>query len=108
MLHELKSYKYLAESLMNEGKIGGAIGVLRHALTNSEKNTPKEESWRLVLKQVKEELTRLLQKYEHENDFVWREKIPNHHDLPFPQATKIVSSIPYFLRVTETKLVFKT
>ncbi|CAI9785354.1 unnamed protein product [Fraxinus pennsylvanica] len=61
------------EGLRNDGQIGTAVGVLRLALANA-KSMPKEESWRLVSKQVIDDLTGLLRKYEHENDFVWHEK----------------------------------
>ncbi|CAI9756093.1 unnamed protein product [Fraxinus pennsylvanica] len=104
-LHELKSYKYLAEGLRNDGKIGIAVGVLRQALANV-KNMPKEESWRLVSKGVIDDLTGLLRKYEHENDFVWHEKPPNNDELPLPQAVKVVSAIPYQQQKWERTLVF--
>lgn len=107
MLHELLSYKYLAESLKIEGQIGFAIGVLRHVIQSSEKHTPREESWRLVYKQLIDDLTELLRKYEHENGFVWHEKIPMQDDLPIPQGVKIVSSIPYQPQRWERTLVFK-
>lgn len=105
-LHEVKSFKYFAESLMNDGKIGAAIGVLQGTLNYLEKNTTKEESWKLVFKQVKEELTTLLRKYEHENEIVWHEKIPHHLDI-CPEPTKIVSSIPYTSQKSNTSLVFQ-
>ncbi|KAL3369844.1 hypothetical protein AABB24_007065 [Solanum stoloniferum] len=107
MLHELLSYKYLAESLKTEGKIGFAIGVLYHVIQSSEKHTPREESWRLVYKQVIDDLAVLLRKYEHENEFVWHEKIPMQDELPVPQGVKIVSSILYQPQRWERTLVFK-
>ncbi|KAK4371105.1 hypothetical protein RND71_010580 [Anisodus tanguticus] len=107
MLHELLSYKYLAESLKIEGQIGFAIGVLRHVIQISEKHSPREESWRLVYKQLIDDLTGLLRKYEHENEFVWHEKIQMHDELPAPQGVKIASSIPYQLQRWERTLVFK-
>ncbi|KAL3510852.1 hypothetical protein ACH5RR_030253 [Cinchona calisaya] len=107
MLHELKSYKYIAESLKADGKIGAAVGVLRHALTNVEKSTPKVEAWRIVFKQLIDEITELLRKCEHENDFVWHEKIPSEHELAPPETLKIVSSIPYHPQRWERTLAFK-
>lgn len=107
MLHELLSYKYLAESLKIEGQIGFAIGVLLRVIQSSEKHTPREESWRIVYKQVIDDLTVLLLKYEHENEFVWHEKIPMQDELPVPQGVKIVSSIPYQPRRWERTLVFR-
>ncbi|KAI3452998.1 hypothetical protein Pfo_009661 [Paulownia fortunei] len=106
-LHELMSYKYLVEGLKSDGKIGVAIRVLRWALANAKKSIPKEESWRLVSKQVIDELTRLLQKYEHENEFVWHEKVPCNDELPLPQAVRIVSLVPYLPQKWERTLVFK-
>ncbi|KAL3830983.1 hypothetical protein ACJIZ3_019785 [Penstemon smallii] len=107
IIHELKSYKYLVRGLNNDGKIGVAIGVLRRTLANSKKVVPKEESWRLVFKQVFNDMTVLLQKHEHENEFVWREKVPRNEELPLPQGVKIVSIIPYEPQKWERTLVFK-
>lgn len=107
ILHELLSYKYLAESLKIEGQIGFAIGLLYHVIQSSEKHTPREESWRLVYKQVIDDLSVLLRKYEHENEFVWHEKIPRQDELPVPQGIKIVSSIRYQPQRWERTLVFK-
>lgn len=105
VLHELKSFKYLAESLMIEGKIGAAIGILRRVVAHLETNTPKEESWRSVFEEVKEELTKLLKKYERENEIVWYEKIPDHLDI-CPEPKKIVDSIPYQSQRSNTILDF--
>ncbi|CAA2989631.1 Hypothetical predicted protein [Olea europaea subsp. europaea] len=106
ILHEMKSFKYLAESLRSDGQIGTAIGVLQRALANA-KRVPREESWRLVSNQVIDDLTQLLRKYEYENDFVWHEKVPKIDELPFPQAVKVVSFIPYQPQMWERMLVFK-
>lgn len=106
ILHEMKSFKYLAEGLRSDGQIGTAIGVLQRALANA-KTVPREESWRLVSNQVIDDLTQLLRKYEHENDFVWHEKVPKIDELPFPQAVKVVSFIPYQPQIWERMLVFK-
>lgn len=107
MLHELKSYKYIAESLKVDGKIGAAAGLLRHALTSIGKSTPKGEAWRLVYKQLVQEMTELLRKYEHENDFVWHEKVVTKHELPLPETIKIVTSTPYQPQRSEKTLAFK-
>lgn len=106
-LHELRHYRYTAQGLKDDGKIGVAIGVLRLALSNSKKDVPKEESWRSVFKQVTDELIVILKKYEHENEFVWYEKVPCNNDLPLPQGVKIVSLIPYQPQNGERPLVFK-
>ncbi|XP_011077201.1 BRO1 domain-containing protein BROX [Sesamum indicum] len=106
-LHELKCYKYTAEGLKNEGKIGVAVGVLRRALANAKKSMPKEESWRSVFKEVVDDVRVQLRKYEHENEFIWRAKVPRTDQLPLPQAVKIVTLIPYQPQKWERSLVFK-
>ncbi|KAL3636106.1 hypothetical protein CASFOL_020653 [Castilleja foliolosa] len=106
-LHESMSYKYHAEGLKHDGKIGIAIGFLRRALVEVKKSIPKEESWRLVFKQVIDELTALLQKYEHENEFVWREKVACDDELALPQSVKIVSPVSHQPQIWERTLVFK-
>lgn len=107
-LHELRSYKYLAECLKTDGQIGVALGVLRHALITAQKNKPPgKETWRLVLKQEVDSMAELMQKFEHENNFVWNDKIPTHHDLPLPEGKKIVNLIPYNRQRSESSLSFK-
>lgn len=106
-VHELRSYKYLADSIKVSGQIGVTIGILRLALTNGQKKIPGQESWRLVLKDEIDEVSALLKKYEHENDFVWREKIPLQDELPIPEGKKIVSHIAYHPQRWERALVFK-
>lgn len=106
-MHESMGYKYHVEGLEMDGKTGIGIGILRWALANAKKSVPKEESWRLVNQQVIDELTGLLQKYEHENEFVWHDKIPYDDELPLPQAVRIVGPIPYHPQKWERTLVFK-
>ncbi|KAL0424782.1 UNVERIFIED_CONTAM: hypothetical protein Sradi_1013000 [Sesamum radiatum] len=106
-LHELKCYKYIAEGLQNNGKIGVAVGVLRQALANAKKSMPKEESWRSVFKMVVDDASVQLRKYEHENEFIWRERVPCNDELPLPEAVKFVTLIPYQPQKWERSLVFK-
>ncbi|KAG5532499.1 hypothetical protein RHGRI_026950 [Rhododendron griersonianum] len=106
-LHKLRSYKYLADSIKVSGQIGVTIGILRHALTNGQKKMPGEESWRSVFKREIDEVSALLRKYEHENDFVWHEKVPLHDELPIPEGKKIVNYIAYHPERWERALVFK-
>ncbi|KAI8539199.1 hypothetical protein RHMOL_Rhmol09G0162700 [Rhododendron molle] len=106
-LHELRSYKYLADSIKVSGQIGVTIGILRHALTNGQKKMPGDESWRSVFKREIDEVSVLLRKYEHENDFVWHEKVPLHDELPIPEGKKIVNYIAYHPERWERALVFK-
>lgn len=106
-LHESKSYQYTAECLKNDGKIGVAVSVVGLTLSNMKKSMPKEESWRSVFRQVMDDLTVKLRKYEHENEFVWHDKVPCHNELPSPQSVKIVSVIPYQPKKWERTLIFK-
>ncbi|KAK4399915.1 hypothetical protein Sango_1097600 [Sesamum angolense] len=99
-LHELVSYKYLAESLKNDGKIGIAVGILRLALANARKNVPKEESWTSVYKHAIDELTGLLRKYEHENEFVWREKVPWNDELPCPEGWTVLGGESFRIKLS--------
>ncbi|GER28512.1 endosomal targeting BRO1-like domain-containing protein [Striga asiatica] len=106
-LHELKSYKYIAENLKSEGKFGLAIGILQREISNDKKVAIKDESWRSVRKQVVNELSVVLRKYEHENEFVWHEKVPSKYELPWAQGVKVVSAIPYQPQKLEKILEFK-
>ncbi|XP_051122119.1 uncharacterized protein LOC127245331 isoform X2 [Andrographis paniculata] len=107
-LHKLKCDKHRADGLKNEGRIGVAIGVVHRALANAKKYVPKEESWRSVHRQAVGELSEVLRRYEHENEFVWHEKIPWSDELPLPQCAKIVSVIPHQPQQWEVKLSFKS
>ncbi|KAL0430097.1 UNVERIFIED_CONTAM: hypothetical protein Sradi_0635700 [Sesamum radiatum] len=98
---------HLVFCLKNDGKIGVAVGVVRRALASAKKSMPKEESWRSVFKQVVDDGSVQLRKYEHENEFIWREKVPYNDELPLPQAVKIVTLIPYQPQKWERSLVFK-
>ncbi|KAK9074484.1 hypothetical protein SSX86_007082 [Deinandra increscens subsp. villosa] len=101
-LHMLRSYKYMAQSVKTEGQMGAAIGVLKQALScKLQKNVRGMESWRTVIKQEVNTLTDLLRKYEHENDFVWNEKVPYDDRLPLLQGKKLATSIPYSPAICE-------
>ncbi|PRQ40410.1 putative BRO1 domain-containing protein [Rosa chinensis] len=108
-LHELKSQKYLAESLKNnnDGQFGVSVGLLRRALINAKRKIPSEESWKSVFKKEIDDFAELLRKHEHENEFVWHEKIPSGDELPKPEGTKIASVIPYNPKRWERELAFK-
>lgn len=106
-IHELKSYLSVAEGLKKDGQIGFAIEVLQHAIITAQKNIPGKESWRLVLKQEVDKLTGLLRKYEHENNFVWHDKIPTHREFPVAEGKRIVHCIPYHPQRWERALSFK-
>lgn len=105
-LHECKSHHYTAECLKNEGEIGAAVRVVRQALSDLKKSMPKEESSRSVFRQVVDDLSVVLKKYEHENDFVWHGKVPCGYEVP-SQGIKIVSLIPYQPQGWERTLVFR-
>lgn len=105
-LHELRSQRYLADSLRVAGQVGVAVGVLRYALVNAKKKMPGEESWRAVFRKEVDDAADTLRKYEHENEFVWREKIPTVDELPLLEGKKIVNFIPYHPQRWERALVF--
>ncbi|KAJ6356938.1 hypothetical protein OIU78_004935 [Salix suchowensis] len=106
-LHELRSKKHLAEGLRDEGQMGVSVGVLCDALISSKKKTPGEESWKACLKNEIEIAANTLRKFEHENEFVWQEKIPYVDELPSPQGIKIVEIVPYKPKRWERELAFK-
>ncbi|XP_057765765.1 uncharacterized protein LOC130986376 isoform X2 [Salvia miltiorrhiza] len=107
-LHECKSQQYTAECLKKEGKIGVAVRVVSQALSDMKKSMPKEESWKSVFRQVVDDLSAMVRKYEHENDFVWHDKVPCAYEPPSsPQGVKIVYRIPYQPQKWERTLVFK-
>lgn len=77
-------------------KIGVAIVVLRHANANANKaKAPKNQSYVPVFTKEIKDASEMLRKFEHENDFVWHDKIPSANMLPPLQGTSIVSAIPY-------------
>lgn len=106
-LHEFKGNQYLAESLKESGQIGAAIGVLSSALNNVKKKIPGEDPWKSTYQKQIQVASEVLRKFNHENDFVWHEKIPPKDKLPSPQCSKIVTFIPYRPKNWERKLVFK-
>ncbi|MFS8028554.1 putative BRO1 domain-containing protein [Helianthus anomalus] len=107
VVHELRSYKYMAQAVKTEGRIGTAMGLLKLALNRVERNIGGMESWRVVIKQEMDTMVDLLRKYEHENEFVWHEKIPYDHYLPLPQGKKIATCIPYRPERWERTLALK-
>ncbi|GAV59165.1 BRO1 domain-containing protein [Cephalotus follicularis] len=106
-LHTLRGQIYVAESLKIAGQIGVGVAVLREALINVKNKMPGEESWIAVFKKEIDHLSDTLRKLEHENEFVWHEKIPSGDGLPFPQGNKIVNIIPYHPKRWERQLAFK-
>lgn len=94
-LHELRSQRYLAESLRSSSQVGLAIGILQNSLILTQKKVPGEESWKTTFRKETDAASDLLKKFQHENDFVWHEKIPSGDQLPLPQGSKIVKFIPY-------------
>lgn len=106
-LHELRSLKYLAESLKIADQVGVAVGVLRNALIDVKKKVPGEESWRSIFTKEIDDAADMLRKFENENEFVWHEKIPDSDELPRPQGNKIVNAIPYHPTRWERELSFK-
>ncbi|XP_018823695.2 uncharacterized protein LOC108993285 isoform X2 [Juglans regia] len=89
-LHELRSQKYLAGTLKIAGQVGVAVGVLRVAVINVQKKIPGEESWRSVFRKEIDDASEMLRKFEHENEFVWHEKIASGDELPLPQGQHVI------------------
>ncbi|PPD85013.1 hypothetical protein GOBAR_DD18047 [Gossypium barbadense] len=106
-LHELRSRKYLAESVKIGEQVGVAIGVLRDALINVKRELPGEESWRSIFGKETDAASDMLRKYENENEFVWHEKIPCGDELPRLQGNKIANALPYHPKRWERELNFK-
>ena len=106
-MHELKGQKYLAESLKASGQIGAAIGLLQLKLADVKKKVPREEEWKSIFRKEIKDASKVLRKLLHENDFIWREKIPSGDDLPVPEGTRIVSYMPYSPKRWERQLAFK-
>ncbi|KAL8227650.1 hypothetical protein R6Q57_015234 [Mikania cordata] len=107
VVHELRSYKYMAQAVKTEGQMGTGIGLLTLALNKVQRNLGGMESWRAIIKQDMDTMNDLLRKYEHENEFVWHEKVPFDHHLPLPQGKKIATSIPYHPERWERTLALK-
>ena len=94
-LHELRGYRYLADSYRVAGQFGIAIGLLRYGLSNAQKKPPEMHVWASVFKADVSKVSELQKKYEEENNFLSREKVPLEHELPPPEHKKIVSFTPY-------------
>lgn len=106
-LHELRSQKYLAESLKDAGQVGIAIGILHDALINVKKKMPGEESHKSIFRKEVDVAADMLIKCERENEFVWQQKIASGDELPLPQGNKIVNAMPYRPKRWERELAFK-
>jgi len=93
----LRSQRYLAEDLRGKEKFGIAISVIQNAMANAKKaNTLKNEPYISVFSKEIMDAAEMLRKFEHENDFVWHDKIPSVNVLlPCLQGKSIVSAIPY-------------
>ncbi|KAB2624317.1 BRO1 domain-containing protein BROX [Pyrus ussuriensis x Pyrus communis] len=92
MLHELQAQKYFAETLKSSNQFGVAVAVLRFTLTNVKKNMPGKESWKSVIKEEIDNFSELLRKHEHENEFVWHEKVPSEETLSGRVVSAVVSA----------------
>lgn len=107
-VHKLRSRRNLAESLKTAGQIGVSIGVLRLALTEAKRRKlPGEESWKTIFSKDIDDVAEMLRKFEHENEFVWNEKVPSGDELPSHEGNQIVSEIAYVPKRWERALVFK-
>ncbi|KNA13615.1 hypothetical protein SOVF_115050 [Spinacia oleracea] len=93
-LHELRSYRHLAESYKQSEQVGVAIGLLNVALRNT-KTLPGEQSWREIFKNEVNKISLMLKKYKEENEFVWQHKILSDFELPSLEGRKVVITTPY-------------
>lgn len=100
-LHELRGYRYLADSYRLVGQLGVAIGFLSHGLNTAQKKLPDEQSWKLIFIKEINEVCELQNKYEDENNFLSRDKIPSEYELPPMERKKIVDFVPYQPRMLE-------
>ncbi|OAY47340.1 hypothetical protein MANES_06G071400v8 [Manihot esculenta] len=107
-LHELRGHTYFSKGLKHDDQIGIAIGVLRDALSNVKRKMPGDDSWKTFFRKEIEHSADTLQKFEHENEFVWHEKIPSGDELPLLQGNEIVKIEPYRPKKWERELAFKT
>ncbi|GAB4828900.1 hypothetical protein Ancab_018561 [Ancistrocladus abbreviatus] len=106
-IHELRSYKCLAQGHKLDGEVGIAIAVLRKASRYAQKKLPVEQSWKLIFMEEVNDVSEMLKKYEDENAFGWRKKIPLEDELPLPEGKIIVTLIPYQPERWERELAFK-
>lgn len=106
-LHALRGQRYHAESLKASDHMGAAIGVLQSELSKVKKNVWGDTKWKSVFEKEIHNASEVLQKFVRENNFVWHEKIPSEIELPLPQGSKIVDSIPYSPKRWERHLSFK-
>jgi len=54
-----------------------------------------EDSWRQIFRQEIDALDQMLRKCEHENEFIWHDKLPSLDELPLLEGKKIVAPIAY-------------
>ncbi|KMS97376.1 hypothetical protein BVRB_6g155760 [Beta vulgaris subsp. vulgaris] len=106
-LHELSSYRHLAESYKHAEQVGVAIGLLNRAMSKA-KNLPGEQSWREVFKNELNKISDMLKKYNDENAFVWHHKIPLDFELPSLEGRTIVTATPYEPERWERQITFST
>lgn len=108
-LHELKSEKHLAESLESEGQVGEAIGVLRHALAGAKRTATqfRDVTWKSIFNKEREQVTRMMNKYERLNKSMMLQLIPLEGDLPTLRGDKIVNLIPYIATKKAKELNFE-
>ncbi|XP_015895684.3 uncharacterized protein LOC107429501 isoform X1 [Ziziphus jujuba] len=106
-LHELRSRKFVAENLKTASQMGFSIGVLRQALIDVRRKLPSKESWKSIFKKEMDEVAEFLRKLEHENTFIWNERVPSSDELPIPEGNKIVNIIPYHPKRWEREIFFK-
>ncbi|XP_021754535.1 uncharacterized protein LOC110719859 [Chenopodium quinoa] len=106
-LHELKSYRRLAESYKQSEQMGVAIGLLNCGMSKS-KNLPGEQTWREAFKSEVYKISDMLKKYNDENAFVWQQKIPLDYELPSLEGRTVVTTTSYEPQRWEREIAFSS
>lgn len=87
--------------------MGFSIGVLQQAMIDVRRKLPSTESWKPIFRKEMDDVAEFLRKLEHENRFVWNERVPSSDELPIPEGNKIVNIIPYHAKRWEREILFK-
>ncbi|XP_073395450.1 uncharacterized protein [Physcomitrium patens] len=133
VLHESRSQRYIAAEYSKIERFGVAVGVLRYSLkrvlplrpghewSSYRKFLPtllfkltscvapgptSDDTWNHIFQRELDELQNMLRKCEHENEFIWHEKIPYVDELPTLEGTRIVQPVPYKSLGLDREFVF--
>ncbi|XP_002980459.2 BRO1 domain-containing protein BROX [Selaginella moellendorffii] len=107
VLHEARCRRLIAEEFKKIERLGMAAGILRLVSRKAHlAKPPGDGTSKLVFKAEITALNEMLRKCEHENDFIWREKLPQPDEIPLMEGKKIVSAIPYKASGLWRELIF--